>query len=359
MKLTPLSLTVGIAISMSAQDHAAIASPDSMKFELNAQDKSSLMYQTITGDKTRTIFATGVIDDNAPVRLLNLIRKNNIPAGSQVELDSPGGNLLAGIKLGQIIRSFGFNTDIARFDRATGHAASPGECFSACTLAFLGGRWRFITHGSEYGVHRFYFSKPAGTDSDVAQMISAAVVQYIRDMGADPELFSAMTVAGKENIALIPEKELKRLNVINDGQTPTVWSVESTNGLLYLKGQRDTAFGINKFLLACTSEGVDLTVVMSPLPNDPLPPTTAVSLVTDDKRYPLEDHIAKAPELNNGSVFTSFILPPDLVQAMQIAHKVGIEFQFVRDAPTFAGFLDMDFDDGANKMSGVLRGCIP
>jgi hypothetical protein len=265
---------------------------------------------------------------------------------------------MAGLKLGQVFRASGFDTEVGQSDPTDKTAARSGQCFSACALAFLGGRWRFVKNGSIYGVHRFYFVNSTGRDSDVAQMISAAIVQYIRDMGVNPELFSEMTVAGRDDITLITEKELIRLNVVNNGQSPTVWSVESAEGGVYLKGQRDTAFGINKFILGCTTRGVDLIVVLNPVAYGPLPPTSAVSLVVDDREYPIENMLYGAPQLNNGSVFVTFLLPLDLVRLIEVAHEVGVMFQADRDAPTYAGFRGMRVGDGAKKIPGVLHGCL-
>jgi hypothetical protein len=334
---------------------AAESNSEAMKFDLRPPDR---LAAAITSDSAWTIYATGIIDNGAPDRLQGLIKKHNIPAGSTVEISSPGGSLMAGMKLGQVFRASGFDAEVGQSDPTDTTASRSGQCFSACTLAFLGGRWRFLRSGSIYGVHRFYFAKSTGQDSDVAQMISAAIIQYIRDMGVDPELFSEMTVAGKDDITLIPEKELIRLNVVNNGQSPTVWSVESVNGVIYLKGQRDTAFGVNKFILACSTKGALLTVVLNPVANGPLPPTGAVSLVADDKEYPIENYLDGTPVLHNGSVFVTFVFPRDILYVVEAAHEVGVTFQFARDAPAYWGFRDMRVGDGAKKMPGVLHGCL-
>lgn len=275
-----------------------------------------------------------------------------------MEISSPGGSLMAGMRLGQVFRASGFDTEVGEPDPTEKTAARAGQCFSACTLAFLGGRWRFVRSGSLYGVHRFYFTKSTGQDADVAQMVSAAIIQFIRDMGVDPELFSDMTAFGRDDITLIPDKELIRLNVINNGQSPTVWSVESAKGVVYLKGQRDTAFGINKFILACATRGVVLTVVLDPVKNSPLPPTSAVSLVVNDQEYPIEKMLDGSPQVINGSVFVSFFLSRTLAYLIEGASEVGVTFQLDRGAPTYMGFRGMRVGDGAKKMPGVLRGCI-
>jgi hypothetical protein len=58
-----------------------------------------------------------------------------------VVLASPGGNLLAGIQIGEMIRLRGWSTYV------------PSACASACALAWLGGTQRFMTPIARIGFH--------------------------------------------------------------------------------------------------------------------------------------------------------------------------------------------------------------
>jgi hypothetical protein len=60
-----------------------------------------------------------------------------------VVFSSPGGNLAAGIKIGQIIRMRNFATGVA----------PNTKCASACALAWLGGTQRFMSSTSLIGFH--------------------------------------------------------------------------------------------------------------------------------------------------------------------------------------------------------------
>src|SRR5262249_50812691 len=123
---------------------------------------------------------------------------------------------------------------------------------------FLGGTFRFVDGRSKYGVHRFY-SEQSGLDSDSAQVVSAVIVQYIRDMGVDPALFNEMIKAGGTEINILPSPKLIALKVVNNGVGETIWTIESLDdgagSALYLKGQRETIHGINKLLLICAARG--------------------------------------------------------------------------------------------------------
>lgn len=107
------------------------------------------------------IFADGEIaastpQDFAALLGLHLLVAPPIPPYTTVVLNSPGGNLGAGMELGEKIRTNRFATEIGR---PGGAGVQPGVCYSACTFAFLGGIARQVRPESVFGVHRFTFAK--------------------------------------------------------------------------------------------------------------------------------------------------------------------------------------------------------
>jgi hypothetical protein len=204
------------------------------------------------------LYLDGEIEVDAGKRLQAFIQANDIPPTSLVVLNSAGGSLVGGIELGRVIRQHNLSTDVG-VQKATAaglRSYEPGVCFSACATAYLGGRFRFLREGSRYGVHRFFFSASTGRDADVAQMLSAVVVTYLREMDVDTELFALATNAGRDEVLEPSRAKLKELRVVNNGFTEPRWTVESRSGALYLRGERDTIYGINKFILFCSNKGV-------------------------------------------------------------------------------------------------------
>jgi hypothetical protein len=59
-----------------------------------------------------------------------------------VRLESPGGHLLPALQVAMIIQQRGLNTYVGRF------------CASACTIAFLGGKERWLSPGARLGFHQ-------------------------------------------------------------------------------------------------------------------------------------------------------------------------------------------------------------
>jgi len=215
-----------------------------------------------------TIYADGIIDADAPARLLRIIDQEHIKNNSQIYFNSSGGNLIAGMELGRIIRNKHFNSYIGKRSGRINYpfsgapkfggeyfTSSPGICFSACALSFLGGSFRYLS-GGQYGVHRFFGTKAGELDGDIAQIVSAKIVQFIRDMGVDEKLFTYMSIVGKSQMIILNESELTEIKVINNGIEKAQWSIESVDFGLYLKGQQETVWGSQKITFSCNKEKI-------------------------------------------------------------------------------------------------------
>ena len=154
-------------------------------------------YLPILGN-TWLIYARGQIDADAGKRLERFLSSRHVPATSFLYLDSPGGSVTGGMDLGRVIRKYSQTGVKVQTPGST--KISTGGCYSACALSFLGGEFRFFKEGSRYGVHRFAFQNPSPEHTDIAQILSAAIVEYIRSMDVDPALFSLSVSAGREEM---------------------------------------------------------------------------------------------------------------------------------------------------------------
>lgn len=190
---------------------------DSMTFEAVPPIKPTEIF-----GNAWSIYASGKIESSTPQKLNDLIKKLNISDSSFFFLNSPGGSVFASMEIGKIIRAHNFSSyvgskgaeepDLFNGSRLIGgkrYKHNPGVCFSACTLSFLGGAFRYFSDSDGmYGVHRF-FASPGGTlDSDSAQIVSASILQYIRDMGVDQKFFSEMVKGGREDMIMLRASQL-------------------------------------------------------------------------------------------------------------------------------------------------------
>lgn len=318
------------------------------------------------GNCAWAIFGDGVIDESTTGLLRKFLSDHNVPYNSTLYLNSPGGSLSQGLKLGRLIRETQLFTHVGRSGEKP-YDIRPGECYSACALAFLGGPYRFYENGSEYGVHRFYASPEAGAlNSDQAQIVSAAIIEYIRAMGVNPALFNFMTEAGADEIKLLSEAEQLQLNVVNNGEEPAVWTLESLKGVLYLKGSRPTWRGMNKFLIICVPRsGPVLQIHYNAENRGKEILSFRVHLLVIDGEYP-DPQIFSVNQLLDGKVSLNsasdvisadYRLTPELLQKISRARSVGIAMKPSENSRIFMGFYGMKFADGADKLPGLMNAC--
>jgi hypothetical protein len=316
------------------------------------------LIEKLMGNHAWSIYATGEIDPDAGKRLSALIAEKTIPRASLLYLNSPGGNLLGGMALGRVIRENLLFTYVGQFNSALKHDTRPGYCYSACALAFLGGEYRYLTKGSVYGVHRFFWEGHSNNDADIAQIVSANVVEYIRSMGVDTKLFALASQAGASEAITPSHDTLVALNVINDGRKPSKWTIESIPGAMYLKGEQETAIGISKFMLTCPAKGpMYLYAIFDAGQNTDDVMTWSVNwLFLDGKQSEIEDHLIEKT-VTNGWINLIYRVDDGLLTAIAKAKTVGIGLSPASGAAIFSGFSDMPFRDGATKLPGFLQVC--
>jgi hypothetical protein len=151
MKIVALLCVAVLSVS------SAMAEPTEMVFEAHSPNNPPEIF-----GNAWAIYATGPIDGEAASRLSHLIAQKNIPPRSSIYFSSPGGRLFAAMQLGSVVRKNFLFTDVLErgdLDQSSFfriYRSKPGVCFSACTLAYLGGVFRFMQEGSAYGVHRFF-----------------------------------------------------------------------------------------------------------------------------------------------------------------------------------------------------------
>ncbi len=306
-----------------------------------------------------SIFLSWSIDSEAGKRLERYLKKNRVPGQSIVHLNSHGGSLIGGLALGRVLRNYEMSTYVGSPpSNGERFSSKPGVCYSACAMAFLGGRFRFGSlDASRFGVHRFSFQDSKESDVDLAQITSAIIVNYIKEMGVRTELFEVMTRAGKNEIYELKTTELSRLNIINNGAGETTWEIKSVEDGLYLKGERDTVYGINKFITYCHQSGVVmLHVIFDPQRrSDEILVFPSHRLVVDKHNFDLTP-ISK--NLTNGWLNFTYPLSPKHVASMKHAKRVGLMVRLSPSAGVFFGFDNLPFTGGASLFRGLLKNSV-
>jgi hypothetical protein len=304
------------------------------------------------------IYLDGEIDSAADARFAEFIAKNDIgPYSTTIVFNSPGGNPLTAMKIGRLIRERGFSVGVGRkssYDTTGEH--DNGICFSACSLAYLGGRFRWLSSGSRYGVHRFWFSKPIENAVDITQILSAAISTYVHEMGISPQFNSVFVSAGKDEMMEPSRVQLEAMRVINNGFEPTKWTIESREGVIYLKGERDTVYGINKFILFCGNGNLLLHMIMDPQGRQhEVMRMRSHRLVVNNTNYSRLQPIDR--KITNGWFNVTYSLSPPQAKSIEISETVGVIIQNSDSAPIFLGFNAMEIGNERQKVRSFLKSC--
>jgi hypothetical protein len=132
-------------------------------------------------------------------------------ADAIVVFHSAGGNLLAGIEIGKAIRLKGFST----------LAPDNMYCASACALAWLAGRARFMSDTARVGFHAVYTAQDG--EARISSAGNAIVGAYLNQLGlptsaivyitsAPPDGMQWLNFADAQRVGI----EVKRLNLNSD-----------------------------------------------------------------------------------------------------------------------------------------------
>jgi hypothetical protein len=178
--------------------------------------------------------AVGVITDETPLLFEKFAADHQ--GDSIIEFNSPGGNLVAAMKLGDLIRKHRFDTSLGEL------------CASACVYALIGGVKRYVhlknetdrdnadhdgrrigATGTNLGIHQFYhpdaISEPdkkafSAIDRSSDQIITGLLLEYTIRMGVDPQLIAAASSVEPKILRYITTDEMISWNIDNT----TRWS---------------------------------------------------------------------------------------------------------------------------------------
>jgi hypothetical protein len=134
-----------------------------------------------------------------------------------------------------------------------------------------------------------------------------------------------------------------------------MWSVESLPAAIYLKGERETIYGINKTLIVCGDKKLLLWFIFDPQGRaDEVMQMNATSVLIDGEPMPIRGSEKQA---RNGWINTTIALDADLLSRVRAAKTIGVAHQWAHGAPIFLGFDGMPFAGGAARLDGILNVC--
>lgn len=302
------------------------------------------------------IYIDGEITPTLPRQLSSALASNRIERGT-IYLNSVGGDLQAGMVLGEFIRSAGFNTAIGRRGESYGKPI-PGSCQSACLMTFAGGVYRFADANTYFGIHRFYSRSSTTQDLAVGQVISAAITGYLMRLGVSPALFERMVNAGATPQKLAVDEALK-LNLVNNGVLPVSWDIIGKGGRVFLQGEQRTWNGTGRIQLACSrSEGMTLTAQYDAERN-------TSKIMKDAKHISLRVDGAFVGMPPASLVRATSIVEGYITSTYRVARNVGYELSQARsigfawlpaETSIFYGF-DLPVESSQEAVSSFVKHC--
>lgn len=352
--------------------------------KLIEQDFEPMTFQWEEFGDLQIVRATGRIVPGTASRLKAFLDQHRVRRGATVALNSPGGDLGEGLLMGRLVRSYGLNTSVSRKCVAVligectygtygsyGSRPDAGECDSSCNFVFMGGVVREqmgvrsppglapplegLSIGSHFGVHRFQRSdegppSPRSTNDpnslppiETAQIASAVIVQFLQEMGVDPNFLTYM--ANFREITYLPDSVLRELRVVFDKPT-TKWEMVSKGAAFVLEARTGVPPAIDDLIeLVCerTSFGSSRRLVARLAISSPFlslfgwSNDAPVSVRVQDEvffpgmaatgfEYGLNNLLEPIRRDGNGRVVTAIAISPDLVAFLVTRPKIHIGF---------------------------------
>jgi hypothetical protein len=211
-----LGLALGGA-GLIARPESAAAQSAPMSFRLAKLEATSCGARC-----PRVIVAEGVIEQDTPEEFVAFLTSVADAPNLRdvVLLNSPGGRVVASMRLGAALRKLQAAVIVARLGPTDDlSATTAGQCMSACVYAMMGGVRRIVPPASRLGIHRMSsvdngaafgrFSTPANPSYASADMVDA-LARYAAGMGVSPTVIRIAERIQPEDIHIVSPAELRR-----------------------------------------------------------------------------------------------------------------------------------------------------
>jgi hypothetical protein len=167
------------------------------------------------------IAADGEITDATPDSFARFLQANATAGRGRavVFINSQGGKILAGMKLGKIFRKLGVTAVVARIsqgDEGGQPEFGAGACFSACVYALMGAKTRIAPRWSQIGIHRMFALEGDSQRFDDGSM-AALLRDYSLSMGVSPNLVAAAEQGRPEAMRILTPAEITRWRLASPG----------------------------------------------------------------------------------------------------------------------------------------------
>lgn len=203
---------------------------------------------TLAVAKVPQIYLYGPIDAGAAQRIQAMIQSYKIPPNSDIYLNSPGGDMAAGMALGRMFRAGKMTTHLGSPRRTARQPIVPktSQCVDACAYAYAGGLFRWAPTGSD----RFGAQAVAGSAS------AADATAYLKEMGVDPQVFGNPP---NGEVTWLNAEQMRADGLSNNGRLMPTAVYGPTNGGTALTLTQQARDGEHRLVLQCRPDGLSIT----------------------------------------------------------------------------------------------------
>jgi hypothetical protein len=131
---------------------------------------------------------------------------------SGVRLNSPGGNLLEGLKL----------ADTVRFAKVATNVAGNATCASACFLVYAAGATKFANYTAQVGVHGV--SDKAGEETVASGAATVSMARAAKDLGVPAAIIGRMVVTPPSEMVWLSPQDLLSMGTTMVGKPAQIVS---------------------------------------------------------------------------------------------------------------------------------------
>ena len=166
-------------------------------------------------DGSKALLIEGVISPETTANVKSLLKR--VPGIRIVFVDSPGGDLFAGLALGRVLAS----VDVQAIVGPT------AQCASACALAFLGAKSRLIlAQKGAFGFHRQYYIRNGEILYGSWRKDVSVIADYLK--GIAFKGVQADEVVGTTGLITYSDERLEDRGIVTTGQRQIRSEIEAT-----------------------------------------------------------------------------------------------------------------------------------
>jgi hypothetical protein len=197
--------------------------------------------------------------------------------------DSPGGNLLEGVKIGRLISN---RPEITT--SMVGTTNNPNAiCASACVFAYLGSETREKSSDGRIGLHQFYIGNNTMGGAEAlgaGQQISAIVASYMAERKASAEIFDRMVLTDPGDIDWVSDADLSKMGIVGGSVIHQSSEFINNGGKSALQMSFMSSSGSHTLVLGCNSDNPGIYMVASIVSHDDAGEFSDVALIVDEER---------------------------------------------------------------------------